>query len=117
MIAKAKTRFLRVAPRKLRGVARELRGMPVAQAEAFLKSVPRRAAKPLTQTLACAVANATRDGGWRREDLVVRRVLADGGPAIKRYRAAAMGRAVRVVKRTSHLTIELDADKETKRGT
>ena len=111
MISKAKGRFIPVAPRKMRLVARMLMGLDVPRAQALLANLPKGAVKPITKVFNSAVANATRDGSWTEEQLVVSKVMADDGPAMKRYRAAPMGRAMVINKRFSHLTIELDAKK------
>ncbi len=111
MIAVAKGRFLRVSPRKVRSVIRLLRGMEVAKAEALLEQLPRGACRPVAKVLKSAVANATRDGSWSPEQLVISSVMADEGPSLKRFRAGAMGRAMMIRKKMCHLTVELDAKK------
>ena len=95
-------------PRKIRLVARMLRGLPVLQAQAILKTLPKGACRPIGKVLDSAVANASRKGTWTAEQLVISRIEANEGPVMKRYRAAAMGRATEIRKRMSHLTIELD---------
>lgn len=109
MISKAQGRFIPVSPRKIRLVARMLRGVPVLQAQAVLKSLPKGACRPIAKVLDSAVANATREGTWTQEQLVVSSIQANEGPMQKRYRAAPMGRATEIRKRMTHLTIELDA--------
>ena len=119
MIAKARGRFIPVSPRKMRLVARLVRGMEVPRAQAVLSNLPKGACRPISKVLKSAVANATRGGTWTEEQLVVSRISADEGPMMARYRAGAMGRAMMIRKRMSHLTIELDARKgsQTKDGT
>ncbi len=109
MIAKARGRFIPITPRKMRGVARMLKGMPVLRAQALLRSLPKAACRPVSKILDSAVANATREGTRTADQLVISRIAADEGPMTKRFRAAAMGRATFIRKRMSHLTIELDA--------
>ena len=109
MIAQAKCRFLPVAPRKIRSVVRLIRGLEVPQAQALLKNLNRGAAVPIAKVLHSAVANATRQGTWTPEQMVISRVLADEGPSAKRFRAAPMGRAMGFQKKSCHLTIQLDA--------
>lgn len=109
MIAHAKGRFLRVSPRKVRRVTRLLKGLPAHRAQALLEHLPKGAAKTVAKVLKSAVANATRDGSWTVEQLVISKVLTDGGPSLKRYRAGAMGRAMPILKRMTHLRIELDS--------
>lgn len=116
MIAKARGRFIPVAPRKMRRVVRLLRGVEVPRAQAILKHLTKGACRPISKVLGSAVASATRDGTWDPAQLVVSHISADEGPMQKRYRAAAMGRATEIRKRMSHLTIELDAKERTSRG-
>ncbi len=100
--------FLRVAPRKVRLVADELRGMPVGDALAVLKYTPQAAAKPLAKLLRSAVANAEQKGGRVDVDaLFVKTLTVDQGPKMRRCLARALGRAYRVEKKTSHVYVEL----------
>jgi large subunit ribosomal protein L22 len=102
--------FLRIAPRKVRIVAENVRGMPVGEALAMLKYTPQAAAKPLAKLLRSAVANAENKGGHVDVDaLYVKTLTVDGGPKMRRFMARAMGRAFRVEKRTSHVYVELGA--------
>ena len=109
MIAQAKARFLQVTPRKIRTVVRLLRGQDVARAEALLANLNRGAAPVIAKVLGSAVANATRQGTWSKEQLFISKILADEGPSAKRFRAAPMGRAMGFRKKGCHLTIQLDA--------
>jgi large subunit ribosomal protein L22 len=100
--------FLRIAPRKVRLVADNVRGMPVGNALAMLKFTPQSAAKPLAKLLRSAVANAEQKGGHVDVDaLYVKTLTVDGGPKMRRFMARAMGRAFRIEKRTSHVYVEL----------
>ena len=104
----ARLRFLRVAPRKVRLVADTLRGLKVGQALAVLKYTPQAAAKHLAKALRSAVANAEQKGGRVDVDaLWVRTLTVDQGPKWKRYMPRAMGRATRIEKKTSHVSVEL----------
>ena len=104
----ARLAFLRLAPRKVRLVADNVRGMPVGQALALLKYTPQSAAKPLAKLLRSAVANAEQKGGHVDVDrLYVKTLTVDGGPKMRRFMARAMGRAFRIEKRTSHVYVEL----------
>lgn len=116
MIAKAKGRFIPVSPRKMRSVVRLIRGLKVPQAQAILQHLNKGACKPLSKVLNSAVANATREGTWTEDQLVISSISANEGPMQKRYRAAAMGRATEIRKRMCHLMIELDAKKEGNHG-
>jgi large subunit ribosomal protein L22 len=104
----AQLRFLRVAPRKVRIVADELRGMKVGEALALLKYTPQRAAEHLSKLLRSAVANAEQKGGRVDVDaLYVKTLTVDQGPKMRRFMPRAMGRAYRVEKKTSHVYVEL----------
>lgn len=108
MEAKARARFLRMSARKIRRVADLIRGRNVNEALDILAFVPKGAALPLEKTLRSATANALSIAGTAKlkaEDLFVKKVLIDGGPMMKRIRPTSMGRAFRIRKRTSHITI------------
>ena len=109
MLAKAVVRQLRMTSRKVGYVITPLRRRTVAEALAVLGATNRRAAGPVAKAIASAFANARRqDPALREEDLIISRMFADEGPTWKRFRAAAFGRAARILKRTTHLTVELD---------
>ena len=109
MIATAKLRFLRTSARKVRFVIDPLRGKSVAQALVIVSTLNRRAARPVTKLVQSAVANAKqRDATLTEGRLVISKITADEGPMWKRFRAAAMGRATRIRKRTCHITVELE---------
>jgi large subunit ribosomal protein L22 len=100
--------YLRVAPRKVRLVADNVRGMKVGEALAMLKFTPQSAAKPLAKLLRSAVANAEQNGGRVDVDaLFVRTLTVDQGPKMRRFMPRAMGRAFRIEKKTSHVYVEL----------
>ena len=109
MIAKAVAKYVRMTPRKAGYVLLPLRQRTVAQAMAILSVTNRRAAKPIAKLIASALANARqRQPELTAEQLIITKAVADEGPRWKRFRAAAFGRAARVLKRTTHLTVELD---------
>ncbi|MBI3321347.1 MAG: 50S ribosomal protein L22 [Candidatus Omnitrophica bacterium] len=109
MLAKAIARYVRMTPRKVGYVARPLSRRTVAEAVAWLSVTNRRAAKPLAKLIASAFANARqRYPELREEDVIISRVFANEGPRWKRFRAAAFGRAARILKRTTHITVELE---------
>ena len=109
MIAKAIARHVRMTPRKVGYVATPLRRQTVATALARLSATNRRAAKPVAKLIASAFANARqRFPELREDDVVISKLVADEGPRWKRFRAAAFGRAARIVKRTTHITVELE---------
>jgi large subunit ribosomal protein L22 len=98
-------KFIRVPPRKARLVMDEIRGMYAADAMAFLRYVPNRAAAYIAKALASAVANAANNHNLNPDNLKLVSGKVDDGPRIKRVRARAQGRAYRILKRMSHLTI------------
>lgn len=104
----ASLHFLRIAPRKVRLVADQVRGLPVGDALAILKFRPHAAAKPLAKLLRSAVSNAENKGGRVDVDaLLVKTLTVDQGPKMRRFMPRAMGRAYRVEKKTSHVYVEL----------
>ena len=109
MLAKAIARHVRMTSRKISYVATPLRQQTVGQALTALSATNRRAAKPLAKLIASAFANARQRYPELREDeVVITKLVADEGPTWKRFRAAAFGRAARILKRTTHITVELD---------
>lgn len=109
MIARALERYVRMSPRKVRYVMDTLRGRTVAEALHLLSAMNRRAAKAVRKAVEAAFANArVKDPTLTETSLVISRMTADGGPPWKRFRPAAFGRAVPILKRTSHITVELD---------
>jgi len=108
MEATAKARFLRMSARKIRRVAELIKGKNVDEALDILTFVPKVAALPLEKTLRSATANAlsiTGTAKLKAEDLFIKKILIDGGPILKRIRPTGMGRAYRIRKRTSHITM------------
>jgi large subunit ribosomal protein L22 len=109
MLAKAVTRHLRMTPRKVDYIVRPLRRRTVAEALTILAGTNRRAARPVAKAVASAFANARqKQPALREQDVIISKAVADAGPTWKRFRAAAFGRAARILKRTTHLTVELD---------
>jgi large subunit ribosomal protein L22 len=105
MEARAVARYVRVAPRKARLVVDMIRGKKIDDARAILKFSPRAAAEIVEKVLNSAVANAERNLHLRSEELIVGSTFVDEGPTLKRIRPRAMGRAFRINKRTSHITV------------
>jgi large subunit ribosomal protein L22 len=104
---RAQAKYVRSAPRKARLVMDHIRGKDVAQARAILRHTPRSAATDIAKLLESAVANAENNFELDAGDLKIGRAFVDEGPTIKRYRPRALGRATRINKRTSHMTITL----------
>lgn len=109
---KAKARYVRMSSTKVAQVMDLIRGKSVAHASALLKSTPRAAAPVVEKVLNSAVANAENNQGLMRDDLVVAEAYADQGPTLKRIRPMDRGKAFRIRKRTSHVTVILDKAKE-----
>jgi ribosomal protein L22 len=107
VLVRAQARYVRTSARKARLVCNHIRGKDVPEARAILAFTPRAAAKAWTKLLESAVANAEHNHELVGEELRIHSVHADEGPTLKRYRPRAMGRATRIRKRTSHLTITL----------
>jgi ribosomal protein L22 len=106
-VVRAQAKYVRSSARKARLVCDHIRGKSVEEARAILALTPRAIAKDWSKLLESAVANAEHNHELVGEDLYVKAVHADEGPTIKRFRPRAMGRATRIRKRTSHLTILL----------
>jgi large subunit ribosomal protein L22 len=106
---KATAKYVRITPRKARLVADEIRGKSYPEAISLLRFTNKRAAKILSEVLNSAAANAEHNLDAHADELRVKTVKIDDGPTIKRYKARAMGRATMIRKRTSHITVELEA--------
>lgn len=107
--ATAKARFVRVSPTKARRVIDLVRGRSVADALDILRWAPQAASEPVAKVIASAAANAQNNGGLDPATLVVATVYADEGPTAKRIRPRAQGRAFRIRKRTSHITVIVES--------
>jgi ribosomal protein L22 len=106
-VVRAQAKYVRSSARKARLVCDHIRGKSVDEARAILAVTPRAIARDWSKLLESAIANAEHNHELVGEDLYVKAVHADEGPTIKRFRPRAMGRATRIRKRTSHLTILL----------
>lgn len=111
MESRAVARYVRVSPRKVRLVMDEVRGKSVEEALRRLAFAPQKGAKIVRKLINSAVANAEHNHGLDVDSLYVKRIYADEGPTLKRWRPRALGRATRIRKRTSHLTVVLDERK------
>ncbi|MGE4357803.1 MAG: 50S ribosomal protein L22 [Candidatus Omnitrophota bacterium] len=111
MVSRAILRYLRLSPRKVRQVINLVRGKDTETAEAILISLNKRPAVYILKLLKSALANAEFKGLKGRR-LYISKITADGGPVLKRYRAAPFGRANMIRRRTTHITLELDEIKE-----
>jgi len=110
MEAKAQARYIRVTPQKARRVVDLIRGKQATEASAVLQFAPQSASDPVRKVLLSAVANARvkadkADEAFDERELVVQAAFVDEGPTMKRFRPRAQGRAFRINKRTSHITV------------
>ncbi|TQL67126.1 LSU ribosomal protein L22P [Nocardioides albertanoniae] len=101
----ASARFVRITPMKARRVVDLVRGLPVDEALSLLQFAPQAASETVYKVLESAIANAVSAEGLDRDDLVVSVAMVDEGPTMKRWRPRAQGRATRINKRTSHITL------------
>ena len=101
----ASARYARITPMKARRVVDMVRGLPVDEALALLQFAPQAASETVYKVLESAIANAETTEGLERGDLVVSGAQVDEGPTMKRWRPRAQGRATRINKRTSHITL------------
>ena len=108
MEARAQARFVRVTPMKARRVVDLIRGLPAADAQAVLRFAPQDASDPVGKVLDSAIANATNNHNLDPASLVVAEAYVDEGPTMRRFRPRAQGRAFRIRKRTSHITVVLE---------
>jgi large subunit ribosomal protein L22 len=105
----AKASHVRVTPMKARRVIELIRDMPAQEALAMLKFAPQAASEPVAKVLASAIANAEHNFSLDPDSLIITRAYVDEGPTLKRFRPRAQGRAYRIRKRTSHITIEVES--------
>jgi len=107
MIAKAEGKFLRVSPTKVRQVMDIIRGKDALTAQSILLNINKRPKEYLIKILRSVIANA-KVKGFNAEQLYISKAVCNPGPSWKRFKAAAFGRAQPILKRTSHIRIELD---------
>ncbi len=106
-VVNARARFVRVAPRKARLVADQVRGLPLEDALPLLRFSTRSAAQDIRKLLESAAANAETNHDLVADDLFIKDIHVDEGPTLRRYRPRALGRATRINKRTSHIAVAL----------
>jgi large subunit ribosomal protein L22 len=107
--ARARATYVRVTPMKARRVIDLIRGLPTEEALTLLRFAPQAASEPIYKVVASAVANAEHNLRLDPETLVVSAAYVDEGPTLKRFRPRAQGRAYRINKRTSHITVEVES--------
>lgn len=110
--ASATARYVRVTPMKARRVIDLVRGKSVAEALAILKYAPQGAAKPVAKVVASAAANAENNFGLDPRTLVISEAYANEGPTMRRFQPRAQGRSFLIRKRTSHITVVVESQKE-----
>src|SRR4051795_10653415 len=106
-VVKASARYVRVAPRKARLIADQVRGMHIESARALLQFSPRGAAHPIHKLINSAAANAENNHDLIGDEMRISSITVDEGPTLRRFRPRAMGRATPINKRTSHIAVAL----------
>ena len=104
---RASARYLRTSPRKVRLVADQVRGMPIEDARALLQFSPRAAARDVVKLIDSAAANAENNHDLVADEMRIAEISVDEGPTLRRWRPRARGRATKIDKRTSHLSVAL----------
>ncbi len=107
MEVKAVAKYERISPQKIRKLIGAVKGKPVQAGLEILRFMPLKGANIVEKVLRSAVANADQKEGIDIDDLIIRNIIADPGPTLKRFRARARGRGTRILKRTSHITVYL----------
>ena len=110
MEVRAVVKYVRISPRKVRKLVDAVKGKPVETALDTLKFMPMKAAGMVEKVVRSAVANADQNPDIDVDTLIVRNIIADQGPTLKRFKARARGRGTRILKRTSHITVVLSED-------
>ena len=106
---RATAKYVRISPFKVRIVLDIIKGKPVTEEVAILENTPKAASEPLLKLVNSAIANAENNMNLARNDLFIAECYADEGPTLKRIQAVSKGRAYRINKRTSHITVVLDS--------
>jgi large subunit ribosomal protein L22 len=119
VVGKATARYVRMSPTKVRRVIDLIRGLPATEAQAIVKFDPHAASEPVGKVLDSAIANAehlahVRSQRLDTDELFVTEAFVDGGPTLKRFRPRAQGRAYRIRKRTSHITVVVAPQERTR---
>ena len=107
MEVRAVSKYVRISPQKVRMLVEAVKGKPVETGLEKLKFMPQKAAGIVAKVVHSAVANADQHPDIDVDSLVIRNILADQGPTLKRFRAKARGRGTRILKRTAHITVIL----------
>ena len=107
MEVRAVSKYVRISPRKVRKIVGAIKGKPVEYGLQVLNFMPQKSANLLEKIIRSAVANADQNPDIDIDLLVIRNIIADQGPTLKRWKARARGRGTRILKRTSHITVIL----------
>ena len=110
--ARSSARYVRVTPQKARRMVDLIRGLPASEAQLVLRFSPQAASETVGKVLDSAIANAENNHGMSTDSLVVSEAYVDEGPTLKRFRPRAQGRAYRIRKRTSHITVVVSPDQQ-----
>ena len=114
MQVQALTKYVRMSPKKVREVAREIQGRPANEALELLEFVPRKSARLVSKTLKSAVANAENNSNLSSDSLVIEKAVVEDAPVLKRWRAGPRGMVKPIRKRMSHIRIVLSDEGESK---
>jgi ribosomal protein L22 len=112
IVVRASSKYVRVAPRKARLVADQIRGLHIDRARALLQFSPRGAAQDIGKLIESAAANAENNHDLVADEMRVAEITVDEGPTLRRFRPRALGRATRINKRTSHIAVALSPEGE-----
>jgi ribosomal protein L22 len=112
LVVRASSRYVRIAPRKARLVADQVRGLQIDKARALLQFSPRGAARDIGKLIESAAANAENNHDLVADEMRVVEITVDEGPTLRRYRPRALGRATPINKRTSHIAVALSPEDE-----
>jgi large subunit ribosomal protein L22 len=112
MQARAVAKYVRISPRKVRQVVNLIRGKKISDAFAILQFTPNGSTSDVAKVLKSAVANAGHNYDMNVDDLIITEICVDQGPTLKRIKPRAMGRADKIRKRTSHITVVVGEKKE-----
>jgi ribosomal protein L22 len=110
IVVRASSRYVRVAPRKARLVADQVRGLHIDKARALLEFSPRGAARDIHKLIEAAAANAENNHDLVADEMLISEITVDEGPTLRRFRPRALGRAGRINKRTSHIAVALSPE-------
>jgi large subunit ribosomal protein L22 len=112
VVVRASSRYVRLAPRKARLIADQVRGLHIEQARALLAFSPRGAAQDISKLIESAASNAENNHDLIADEMLIAEITVDEGPTLRRFRPRAMGRASRINKRTCHIAVALTPEDE-----